>query len=63
MEGVVPLEAKKALGAPEARKQWCQCCDEFSEMIQHEVKTNPRYNEFDLTTTGRRKQPSMECDT
>ncbi|QPB08242.1 hypothetical protein PQC11_gp086 [Synechococcus phage S-H9-1] len=48
MEGVVPLEAKKALGAPEARKQWCQCCDELGEMISQEVKTNPRYNRLQL---------------
>ena len=34
---------KKALGAPEARAKWCKCCEEFGEMISHEVKTNPRY--------------------
>ena len=48
MEGVVSLEAKKALGAPEARQKWCQCCDEFGEMISQEVKTNPRYNKLQL---------------
>ena len=37
---------KKALGAPDVRKQWCQCCDELSEMISQEVKTNPRYNKL-----------------
>ena len=26
-----------------ARQQWCQCCDDFGEMISEEVKTNPRY--------------------
>ena len=25
------------------RKLWCDCCDELSEMISQEVKTNPRY--------------------
>ena len=39
---------KKALGAPEARKRWCQCCDEFSEMISQEAKTNPRYKDLKL---------------
>jgi hypothetical protein len=35
--------AKKALGAPEARKRWCKCADELGEMVSQEVKTNPRY--------------------
>ena len=48
MEGVVPLKAKKALGAPEARKQWCQCADELGEMVSQEVKTNPRYNRLQI---------------
>ena len=48
LEGVVSLEAKKALGAPEARKKWCQCCDEFGEMVSQEVKTNPRYNKLQV---------------
>ena len=48
LEGVVSLEAKKALGAPEARKKWCQCCDEFGEMVSQEVKTNPRYKGLQL---------------
>ena len=43
MEGVVSLEAKKALGAPELRQKWCKCCEEFGAMIQEEVKNNPRY--------------------
>ena len=43
LEGVVSLVAKKALGAPDARKAWCKCCDEFGIMITEEVKTNPRY--------------------
>ena len=60
MEGVVSLGAKKALGAPEARQKWCKCCDEFGEMISNEVKTNPRYNELNLTTIGGRKRSSME---
>ena len=37
------LPAKKDLGAPEARRKWCECCDEFSTMCHEEVKTNPRY--------------------
>ena len=43
LEGVGISVAKKALGAPDARKAWCNCCDEFSIMITEEVKTNPRY--------------------
>jgi hypothetical protein len=35
--------AKKALGAPDARQEWCKCVDEFGEMVSHEAKTNPRY--------------------
>ena len=27
-----------------AREIWGKCCDEMSEMISQEVKTNPRYN-------------------
>ena len=38
--------AKKALGAPDARKAWCKCCDEFSIMCHHEAKTNPRYKDM-----------------
>jgi len=48
LEGLVSPERKKALGAPEARQKWCQCCDEFGEMISQEVKTNPRYNKIQL---------------
>ena len=43
LEGVVTLVAKKALGAPDARQEWCKCVDEFGEMVSHEAKTNPRY--------------------
>ena len=25
------------------RKKWCDCCEELSEMISQEVKTNLRY--------------------
>jgi hypothetical protein len=38
--------AKKALGAPDARKAWCKCCDEFGIMVSEEVKTNPRYKDM-----------------
>ena len=46
LEGVGNSVAKKALGAPEARKRWCRCCEEHSELISQEVKTNPRYNKL-----------------
>ena len=26
-----------------ARDMWSKCCDEMSEMVSHEVKTNIRY--------------------
>tara|TARA_A100001201_G_scaffold18391_1_gene20807 strand:+ start:977 stop:1165 length:189 start_codon:yes stop_codon:yes gene_type:complete len=44
LEGVGISMAKKDLGAPEARKKWCNCVTEFGEMVSEEVKTNPRYN-------------------
>ena len=44
LEGVGISIAKKDLGAPEARKKWCNCVTEFGEMVSEEVKTNPRYN-------------------
>ena len=52
LEGVGISVAKKDLGAPEARTKWCQCCDEFGEMVSQEVKTNPRYKglQVDLNT-------------
>ena len=43
LEGVVRLIPKKDLKAPELRKKWCKCCDEFGTMVTEEVKTNPRY--------------------
>ena len=46
MVGVAQTLGKKALGAPEARKKWCQCVSEFGEMVSQEVKTNPRYNKL-----------------
>ena len=48
LEGVGISVAKKDLGAPEARKKWCKCCDEFGEMVSQEVKTNPRYNKLHM---------------
>ena len=60
---MVQVIFKKALGADIARQRWCQCCDEFGEMIQNEVKTNPRYNELDPKTLTRHKRPSVERDT
>jgi len=56
MGGVVPIEAKKALGAPEARQRWCKCADELGEMVSQEVKTNSRYKEIELFP-GKRKPP------
>jgi hypothetical protein len=46
LEGVGISVAKKALGAPDARKAWCKCCDEFGIMVSEEVKTNPRYRDM-----------------
>jgi hypothetical protein len=46
MEGVGNFVAKKALGAPDARKEWGKCCTEFGEMVSQEVKTNPRYRDI-----------------
>jgi len=46
LEGVGNSVAKKALGAPDARKDWCKCCEEFGEMVSQEVKTNPRYKDI-----------------
>jgi len=34
---------KKALGAQDARKEWCQCAHELGEMVSLEAKNNPRY--------------------
>jgi hypothetical protein len=28
----------------EVREKWSKCCDEFSEMISQEVRTNSRYH-------------------
>jgi len=36
-------EIKDKEKAKELRKIWCNCCDEFVEMVSEEVKTNPRY--------------------
>ena len=44
LEGVGISMAKKDLGAPEARKKWCNCVTEFGKMVSEEVKTNPCYN-------------------
>ena len=30
--------------AKETRQLWCKCCDEFSDMLDAEVKRNPIYN-------------------
>ena len=40
------LYGEKALGAPDARKDWCQCAHELGEMVSQEAKTNPRYNQL-----------------
>ena len=47
--------SKKALGAPDARKEWCQCVSEFGDLISKEVRENPRYNELDPKTARRRE--------
>ena len=46
LEGVVSLICKKALGAPDARRAWCECCEEFGIMVSEEVRTNPRYKDM-----------------
>jgi len=46
VEGVGTLVAKKALGAPEARRRWCECCEEFGTMCHLEATTNPRYKDM-----------------
>ena len=46
LEGVGNSVAKKDLGAPNARKAWCKCCDEFSIMCHQEAITNPRYKDM-----------------
>ena len=32
----------------ELRTQWCQCCDELSEMINQEYLTNSRYKNLKM---------------
>jgi len=46
--GVASPVAKKAFGAPEARRAWCDCCDEFAEMCHEEATTNPRYKDMKM---------------
>ena len=48
MEGVVSLKTKKALGAHEARVEWCQCADELGKMVKWEAKNNPRYKDVQM---------------
>ena len=36
-------EIKDEENANKLRREWCQCCDEFGEMISQEVKTNSHY--------------------
>ena len=36
-------EIKDKEKAKELRRTWCNCCDEFGEMVSQEAKTNPRY--------------------
>ena len=44
--GVAHFVAKKAIGAPDVRQDWCNCVTEFGEMVSQEVKTNPRYRDI-----------------
>jgi len=30
----------------EARRAWCKCADELGDMVNQEVKTNPRYKDI-----------------
>jgi len=52
--------AKKALGAPDARKAWCKCCDEFSIMVTDEVKNNPRYQGIRMLPSHESNPPPTE---
>ena len=38
---------KDPLAKP-TRKAWCKCADELGEMIQNELKNNPRYSDKKL---------------
>ena len=58
LEGVVTLVAKKALGAPDARKDWCKCCDEFGIMVSEEVRNNPRYRNMKSFWTNESHPPT-----
>ena len=40
--------AKKALGAQDARREWCECADKLGEMISWEAKNNPRYKDMKM---------------
>jgi hypothetical protein len=37
---------KKALGAQDAREEWCRCADELGKMVHLEATTNPRYKDM-----------------
>ena len=39
------LYCNKDQKAKELRKEWCKCADELGEMVNQEVKTNPRYRD------------------
>jgi hypothetical protein len=39
-------EIKDEEKAKELRKKWCNCCDEFGDMVSEEVRTNPRYQDL-----------------
>jgi len=48
LEGVVSIERKKALGAHDARMEWCRCADELGEMVHQEFLNNPRYKDVKM---------------
>ena len=54
------LWRKRLLGAPDARKDWCKCCDEFSIMVTDEVKKNPRYQGIRMFPSHESNPPPTE---
>jgi len=40
---------KEKMNLPECkelREKWFKCCDEMTELLSQELKTNPRYKNF-----------------
>lgn len=60
MVQMVWIVPKKALGTKDARKEWCKCCDEFSTMINDELKNNPRYQGIQMNISNESPPPSTQ---